>query len=215
MKLYKHVLLLCSFTALFATALHSQEISDFRIYPENQSNTDEVLLIITTSFPLTDCRLDSVHEFYACGAFAFDGFYNTGFTPGNCERTDTINLGILSDGMYIISYRMLYLGWTEVDKVDTLIVVGTTGINASAAETAEAFYIWPNPSKGRVSVNLRDNKIERLCILDASGTYHKEFLLNRKNRHSINDIYLSAGLYFCVGFSNNHKVHTSKFIVLE
>ena len=93
------IIILLTFTYLNTSSLSAQEITGLEIYPKNITSNDEVLLIISTSFPFLDCSLDSVHEFTGCGALSFDGFYNTGFEVGECSRTDTINMGMLANGL--------------------------------------------------------------------------------------------------------------------
>jgi len=154
-KLYQAVLILVLTGLLPQPRLDAQEITGFHISPENITNTDEVLLIVTTGFPFTGCSLDSVHSFFACGAFSFDAFYNSDFQTGSCTRTDTISLGILSNGSYAISFRMYYLGWSQVDQADTFISVGVTGLDHLRGDAALPLHIWPNPSTGKVNINTR------------------------------------------------------------
>lgn len=194
--------------------LKAQEITGVEIYPENISNTDEVLLMITSSFALTDCQLDSVHTFYACGAFAFDGFYSTAFVVGDCERTDTISLGVLPDGPYLISYRMYYLGWSQVDQVDTFITVGTTGLEHLSDNDA-SISIWPNPARGMINIKTENSSIDRLSLRSISGTFTKIIELSDQSPYSINTISLPAGMYICTSFRNDHPISIKKFIVLE
>ena len=194
--------------------LKAQEISGIEIYPENITNSDEVMMIITTSFPLTDCYLDSVNIFYACGAFSFDGFYSTGFNTGECERTDTMSLGVLANGPYLISYRMYYLGWAQVDQVDTFIVVGTTGIEHLSNRDA-ALSIWPNPSPGRVNIGTDNRIFDRLTLSNIHGSFTKNIQLNNQLPNSINTISLPAGMYICTAFRNDQPISIKKFIVLD
>lgn len=207
-------LLLIVLINLPSLKLKAQEITGIEIYPENISNTDEVLIMISTSFPLSDCHLDSVNIFYACGAFAFDGFYSTGFETADCERTDTISLGAQPDGLYIISYRMYYLGWSQVDQIDTFITVGATGLEHLTGNDA-SINIWPNPAQGMVNIKTENNDIDRISLRSINGSFTKIIELSNQSPSSINTISLPAGMYICTSFRNDHPISIKKFIVLE
>jgi len=212
--LLKLTLLLFILTYLPTTLLEAQEISSLEIIPENITNNDEVLLIVTTSFPFLECNLDSVHIFYACGAFAFDGFYNTGFETGDCERTDTISLGMLPNGPYMISYRMYYLGWSQVDQVDTFITVGVTGID-HLTYNDDPFRIWPNPSHGALNFKVDDQSIDKISIRNLTGSFSKLIEISDHSANTINTISLLPGMYICTALRKDHPVSIKKLIVLE
>jgi len=195
--------------------VYTQEITHVALYPENPTNTDEILLIVSTSFPMLDCRLDSIHPYYACGAFSFDAFYNTGFQVGNCERTDTISLGVLENGFYLITYRMLYLGWSQVDQADTTITVGTTGVSSLTTDEDEILLIFPNPSKGNINIRADLDKIDKLRIVNASGSFVSDIDIDNAQADVLNAISLLPGLYICTAFNNGRPVSSTRFIVLD
>lgn len=201
-------------TYINASSLKAQEITSFEIYPAYPSNTDEVLLIVGTSFFMQGCALDSVVIYYACGAYALDGFYNTAFEPGDCERTDTISLGTIANGGYALTYRMYYLGWTEVDKVDTFLTVGTTGLE-HLDFVEESIRIWPNPSHGEINIEIQDNEIEALRISNITGSYQEEFDIKNEESNLLNILSLPAGLYICTASKHEKPVLSTKFIVLQ
>jgi hypothetical protein len=200
---------------LLNTSIFSQEIAGIEIIPENPSGSDEVFLIVETSFPFLDCTLDSVHHFYACGAYALDGFYNTGFETGECQRTDTISLGNLPTGPCLITYRMYYLGWSQVDQIDTFITVGTVGIDKLVEQSSPNIKIWPNPSKGKINLEIKNKEIDKLTVRSISGTYSETIDLNLLTNKTINTISLQAGMYICTAYSKDYPISMSKFIVLE
>lgn len=201
-------------TYLYDSSLKAQEITSFEIYPPNPSSSDEVRLIVGTSFFMQGCTLDSVVIYYACGAFALDGFYNTAFDPGACERTDTISLGMIANGGYALTYRMYYLGWTEVDKIDTSLTVGTTGLRHREL-SENTIRIWPNPSNGNVNIEILENEVDAIRISNMSGSYLKEVQLENDEKNLLNILSLSPGMYICTASRNHKPVHTTKFIVLE
>jgi len=196
-------------------SVQAQEITGMEIFPEYPTNADEILLIVNTSFPFLDCRLDSIHPFYACGAFSYDAFYGTGFTSGYCERTDTISLGTLDNGLYIMSYRMYYLGWSQVGQIDTSVSVGTTGIPGFDTEEDQSLSIWPNPSNGTIHISAHGEAIDEIRLNNASGTYARSLELQSVQEEKEYTLYLPPGLYICTAISGGHPVSTSKFIVLS
>jgi hypothetical protein len=210
--LYHSLLILIIVTLLPTPRLNAQEITDFRVFPENITNTDEVLLIVTTGFPFTGCSLDSVHSFFACGAFSFDAFYNSDFQTGSCTRTDTISLGVLSNGSYVISYRMYYLGWSQVDQADTFITVGTTGLEQLTGDAVAPLRIWPNPSTGTVNISTGGGSPHDIGIRHISG----------KNVYATGPVWsgnetitisLPPGIYVCTAGRQGMVLQQSKLIV--
>ena len=150
--------------------LFAQSISGIEIIPENPTNADEVMLIVHTSFEFEECGMDSIIPYFACGAFSFNGFYSSSFNTDTCFRSDTLSLGILENGMYILSYRMYYLGWTQVDQIDTSFVVGTTGLEKLSQQLERTqIKTWPNPSTGDVNILCRTPDIDKLVVHRMNG----------------------------------------------
>lgn len=204
------------FIYLNTSVLFGQEITSFKFIPEYPTNTDEIQLVVHTSFPFSNCRLDSVHPYFACGAFSWDAFYNTDFDPDSCDRSDTLSLGTLSNGMWVVSFRMHYLGWSQVDQLDTSIIVGTTGLSDNALQgTDDLMNIWPNPSTGIVNIRAKNSDVDRILIKGLSGTYHKEIDVRAQNGIKQNTVSLHAGIYICTAIAKDRTISVSKLIVLE
>lgn len=198
-----------------ASTLIAQEITGYEIIPENPSNADEVILIVHTSFPFLDCRLDSLHNFYACGAFAFDGFYGTGFEIGDCSRSDTVSMGVLPNGPYQISYRMYYLGWAQVDQIDTFITVGTTGLVHLMEQDEPSLVIMPIPARGHVKISVESHQANRLLIHDNTGRpVFDQGIINDGTNADLN-VSLPPGMYICTAFKDGSLVTSRRFIILE
>ena len=186
------------------------------LFPENPTNSDEILMIVSTSFPFLDCSLDSLVTYFACGAYSFDAFYNTGFESGDCERTDTVNLGTLPNGLYMLSYRMYYLGWAQVDQADTSISIGDpTGIRINSNEENDILNIYPNPSHGSVNIMTKNTSVSRIRISNSSATIIHDLMLDKGQINQVNTISLSPGLYLCTAFSDGYPTATAKIIVLD
>ena len=195
--------------------LIAQEITGYQIFPENPTSSDEISLVVQTSFSFMDCRLDSLHEYYACGAFAFDGFYGTGFVSGDCSRSDTISIGTLPNGPYQISYRMYYLGWAQVDQIDTFITVGTTGIDHRFDEASVGLKITPNPSRGQVNIVVDNGPVDRLRIYSIAGITVFDSQIRKDGLNDNLDVSLTPGMYICVCFNGEIPLLRRKFIILN
>ena len=210
--LFRYLSALFLFLSLNSILLNAQEISSFEIIPANPSNTDEVFVIVGTTFPFLDCSLDSVNHFYACGAYALDAFYSTGFDVGECERIDTISLGTLLSVACIISFRMYYLGWAQVDQIDTFVTVGTVGIDHLVQNRNQGIKIWPNPSSGKVNISMEDESLDQLSISQVTGSHVQLIDLNKK---SLNTVYLSPGTYICTAYRQKQPISISRLIILK
>jgi hypothetical protein len=203
------LILICSY---LNNSLYAQEISGVEIIPEYPTNSDEILFVVSTTFPLLDCRLDSLHPYFACGAFAYDAFYGSSFESGNCERTDTIILGPLQNGFYPITYRMYYLGWSQVDQVDTVITVGTVGQKEYDGENT-SLKIWPNPSTGLVNI-LPEAQIDRINVYTSTGQLLETYELNNDEFEQIR-LSLPAGLYICTPIRNGLPLPAQRLLVQD
>ena len=208
------ICILLTSTYLNTSRLYAQEITGIEIIPEIISSNDDVFMVISTSFPFLDCSLDSIHEFFGCGALSWDGFYNTGFETGDCSRSDTINIGMLPNGPYLISYHMYYLGWAQVDQIDTFITVGTTGIE-HLKEGNSSIRIWPNPSHGMINISVEEQAVDRLMISSLDGMYSKEISFTEHTAQINNKLSLPPGMYICTSFSKDRPISRNKFIILE
>lgn len=195
--------------------LSAQQITGLEIIPENPGSSDDINMVIHTAFAFSPCHLDSVHPYYACGAFSFNAFYNSGFDSDSCERSDTIHLGMLSNGMYVISYRMYYLGWSQVDQVDTFIMVGPTGMEHHLMGDGSGIKVWPNPSHGSVNILAAGLDADRIRILELSGKVVGEYKIDHHANIYQNEVSLQAGTYLCTALKNNRIAGVARFIVLE
>jgi hypothetical protein len=196
--------------------LFAQSISSIEIIPENPTSMDEVMLVVHTSFEFEDCRLDSLTPYFACGAFSFNGFYSSSFNADSCFRSDTLSLGVLENGMYIISYRMHYLGWTQVDHIDTSFVVGTTGLEKLVYQAErKQIKTWPNPSTGDVHIMCSTPDIDKIMVHSIHG--QQCMILSKEDRSEIwqNTISLQAGNYICTAYKNDFPVAVTKIIVTD
>jgi hypothetical protein len=202
------VLIICSY---LNKSVQAQEISHVEILPEYATSADEILFVVSTTFPFIDCRLDSIHPFFACGAFAYDAFYGSSFDTGACESTDTIKLGTLPNGFYPITYRMYYLGWSQVDQVDTTIIVGVVGMDEFSQNTTD-MKIWPNPSRGQVNIATNDD-LDRIVISTTSGVTVKTLDI-QQGVHQFK-LTLPAGLYICTPIRNGKPISAKRMVVLD
>lgn len=192
--------------------VQAQEIISVEILPEYPTSADEVLFVVSTSFPFLECRLDSLHPFFACGAFAYDAFYGSSFDTGLCERTDTVNLGVLEDGFYPITYRMYFLGWSQVDQVDTVISVGAVGLNEQKHNNS-VLKVWPNPSNGILNI-LPEEKADRIHIYTYGGQLVETYEIGNREIEQIT-VSLPAGLYICTPILDGKPLPAQRLIVLD
>ena len=203
------LIIICSY---LNNSLYAQEITGVEIIPEYPTSSDEILFVVSTSIPFLECRLDSLHPYFACGAFAYDGFYGSSFDTGPCERSDTINIGPLPNGFYPLTYRMYFLGWAQVDQVDTLITVGAVGLSEFATYKA-VLNIWPNPSTGMVNI-LPEEQVDRIDVYTSTGQLLESYELNSSDFEQIR-LSLPAGLYICTPFRDGLPLPAQRLIVQD
>jgi hypothetical protein len=193
-------------------SVQAQEISGVEILPEYPTSADDILFVVSTTFPLQECRLDSLYTSSACGAFSYDAFYGTSFDIGDCERSDTIHLGQLQNGFYPITYRMYFMGWSQVDQVDTVVTVGAVGLSETDKKE-KPLKIWPNPSSGMVNI-VPGSAIDRIHIHTSSGQLVETYEINKRESEQIS-ISLAAGLYICTPIRDGLPLRAHSLIVRD
>jgi hypothetical protein len=117
-------------------------------------------------------------------------FYYTDYTEGEA-------LQVQSDGHYLHirpNFGELHTGITEV--------------KAAAPELT----VYPNPVSDVLSVNVANQRIERISVYNASGIEVYQNSRINSSEYKLNTCHLASGFYF-ITVQTNARVSTAKFIV--
>ncbi|PSJ71869.1 hypothetical protein C7N43_37120 [Sphingobacteriales bacterium UPWRP_1] len=112
MKKLTLLFLLAGYAAAGVNPLNAQYITNMQIYPPAPVSNEPVYLAVSTLFTSGDCPLYnynvSVDNLPEIPVVNVSATYCVGMLTVICERTDTIPLGLLPSGNYILQYQMQY-----------------------------------------------------------------------------------------------------------
>lgn len=93
------------------TALRAQFVGNIELYPESPISGEPVSVIVTTMFTSGDCPLVDYYVFIdnlpEVPVVNVSATYCVGALTVICERTDTIPLGVLPSGDYVLQFQIL------------------------------------------------------------------------------------------------------------
>lgn len=188
------ILLSIIFASLVSNAQHivSVQFEPGEILPDATAN-----VIIHSHIPNLDCTTESILVFAACGAISLEMYYGAWIWPGDCYRTDTINVGPFCEGLTYFSVDMYFPDFVKTDSFDTIISVETV-THISSVISGNGFYVHPNPFKESITIASNITLLEPMdfIVTDLSG----RIIENRKlyfmgNMHTLNFPGLSDGTY--------------------
>lgn len=213
------LVLVCLFMIISMVA-YSQSIINLSVYPQNATSSDEITLVSETLFGSGPCILDS--SFIAINGYDIrcDGYFSTGMLTVMCTSFDTFNLGPLSDGTYQLHYNLYHPSSNPTIKDSTTIVftIGSVGLKENALNCNGLIY--PNPSDGKVFMDMSSFYEEKEIVLSLSTMNGKEIkkikLNTTKPEISIDLSELTQGTYIyeCYFPAGNRSLH-GKLIILR
>ena len=203
---------LCSF------GTQAQYIQNIRFEPQYPGPTDSVLLILDLQFTSGGCEMSSANHIVSNDSIRVDVFHCPGPLAYICDVTDTINLGVLTEGHYsteIIIHRKIYispdpcLGSNPVDSsTRELIVYSSTGINEAGSNNIIVKYFSGNRELLVKSSNQKDATI---MIFNTVGSLILEKGVGSSERISIPA--LGQGVYFYKLIDEDGETASGKFLV--
>jgi hypothetical protein len=94
----------------------------------------------------------------------------------------------------------------------------TEEVNSSSVKQINNFKLYPNPSKGEMTLeyNLNENETGVLSLYDVTGKSLEQIVLNSKfHKVVLNETALEAGVYYYNILVNNKPVQTQKLIIIK
>lgn len=164
------------FIAVVAAA---QSVVSVSVIPSPASANDNLQAVVTTTYPGGPCSFVSAFPMTQSNdTIIFDAIYcyeSNG--PEACSTTDTFAIGQLSEGNYVIRFRLtstaqggpcgsLSYMLRDIEIHPFTVGNGTVGIGSAASAVA---VVSPNPVTDRVYFSFERNGAAEVTLFDISG----------------------------------------------
>lgn len=114
------IFIIISFSNVFA-----QQINSLTIIPANPTTTDTIKVISSTGFSSMSCNLTGSSVSVSSDSVIISATHTQGMLPATCTSVDTLTIGRLSAGTYVVYYT---LNWGSNSTQDTIsFVVNQSG----------------------------------------------------------------------------------------
>lgn len=192
---------------------YSQQFVSVRFVTEQIKPDEYADVIIHTHIPNLDCTTENILVFAACGAISLEVYYGAWIWPGDCYRTDTINVGPFCEGLTYFSIDMYFPDFVKTDSYDTIISVET--VTRTHISESDEFLVYPNPFNETIHVinTLHTKESIEFTVSDLSGRVMDSRILNFNNEmHAFNYPELSKGTYVYSITSQGRRLSTGLLV---
>ena len=156
MKIYKLTIVTLLFTFILTNSLKGQTIDSLVVLPANPTSTDSINVISYTSFNYLSCPVDSSSINISNDTITLYGFYTPSMAAALCNSIDTMAIGILNYGTYILIYHLiddLLLNTNDIDTI-TFTVDLSNGLQ-QATYPDQDIKVYPNPSVSQIRIEIK------------------------------------------------------------
>jgi hypothetical protein len=207
---------LCLLGLLFCTSTIGlgQTIFSLHISPNAPNPSNTVLLFAQASFPYTGCAQTSSLLSINQNTLVVYSWHTMGLAAAICNFTDTISLGQLPPGNYMLIYNLINTT-NQASDSDTLnfIVSGFTE-NQENLAAAGVYKVFPNPTGSGAHFSIQEwNEVEGIQLYNALGVRTDSKRTFAQNAYiDLSD--QKAGVYF-LRIKHSGKEWTSKLVKVE
>jgi hypothetical protein len=206
-KVLKLILLIC----LFSHRIFAQfgQITNVQIIPANPTDVDQVKAVVEVMLGSSPCTLDNAVSNINGNTIELNNFYCEGMLTTICSRTDTINLGTLTAGMYNLEVN-LATGCGPYVSVDSALSNGfTVSVFSGVAdiEKENIFSIFPNPTNNSI-IYLQSISTNPYSIICFNSLGREVFGINSLTGSQAINLPKENGIYFIkvIDFDNQISI---------
>jgi len=187
----KLVILSAMFFVSLLKSQHTQTFINFTISPSSPTTTDNIRIITDVGFS-SDTRTVSMATVQAGNVINLNRCYYMGMLAVYDMLKDTVNVGLLSAGVYTVHYNGVISNSTSICSPSgqtftssiTFTVVGTpSGIHKNEYEEIQVS-AYPNPFKNDLWIDVKNNSESfELKVYDCLGNLvhdEKDYFSNEK-----------------------------------
>lgn len=214
--LFNLILTVCSIRLI------AQTVSSIATLPASATSTDNIKIVVTTSFPGGACSLfSSFNPTTSNDTIIAEGIYCYESNAGGCSSTDTFTIGQLAAGNWTVRFRLTStdsgapcgsVGFSlkDIEIYNFTVTNGTTGI---APQSTAAVYHAPNPVTGNVTFSVENNTTQSTGIIlrDISGKTVQTASFSKGSPLIMDISQLPASIYYYTVQAGN-KIVTGKLL---
>jgi len=200
----QHFLLIVLFL-LTAFGSRSQEIDSLKIIPVSPTSSENIQVIAFTEHPNMNCDLFNSTVNTSNDTVYIAAFHAIGMLPALCNSIDTITIGNLMSGNYVLIYNVTDTIFPYPGDTDTLLF-SVQGFLETKDHIINELLIYPNPVTEYIQFGLDQG----LPINGAIDIYSAvgEKIISTSLTYNDPTLYighLKAGVYFIHYTSKNSK----------
>ena len=201
----KHHLLLLGLFLLTAFGSRSQEIDSLKIIPVSPTSSENIQVIAYTEHPNMSCTLFNSTVNTSNDTIYVSAFHSIGMLPAMCNSTDTITIGNLMSGNYVLIYNVTDTVLPNPGDTDTLLF-SIQGFLETRDYIKNELLTYPNPATEYIQFGI-DHGLPINGSIDIYSAVGEKVISN-SIRYNYTTLYignLKAGVYFIHYTSENSK----------
>lgn len=211
MKFRNIIILVVLLSSSFTQFVFGQ-FEGVRIIPENPTSDDNIKVEYPATFSYSDCSLGDYSISLQGNEVIAILKYNVGAAAAFCSRVDTLTIGHLNKGNYLLITNTTDSRAYPYD-VDTLhFTVGSVDVHE--IPESQIIELYPNPTNKSLNINVNEiGDLQTIKIYDISGR-----LVLSKDLDNVNEKYIELdisslvnGLYTCTLTGKRNPI-SKKFI---
>ncbi|MFC2111072.1 T9SS type A sorting domain-containing protein [Bacteroidota bacterium] len=198
---------------IFMTSIsYNQSINSLATIPVNPTVNDQVKTVCSSTHPNTGCEI--IYDTISINGniISVTAMHASGMMPAICNTTDTIDIGGFLPGNYTVVYevRNQIMSTIGVDTTYFSVILST---NINDLQSSDRIKIFPNPSNGSVSVELKTDLNNGLVkLFDIRGKLITSYEVRNEQKISLNSNLL-PGVYFVFVSDENGLIENRKLII--
>ncbi|PIX36617.1 MAG: hypothetical protein COZ59_00150 [Bacteroidetes bacterium CG_4_8_14_3_um_filter_31_14] len=193
----------------------SPQIDSLKIIPTNPTTNDTIKVVAYTTFFNSPCFLASSSFIIGTTINVYASHQNdSSMWPAFCNSIDTLTIGQLSAGTYVLHYHLADTVPPTTYDIDTIIFTVQQASGLQLIDNSEQeITVYPNPTTTEINVDFKTYTANRHDITFYSVLGQKvKTVKERKDITTIDISDLTDGIYFIVITSENNGRWTQKII---
>lgn len=223
MKKTLSLVYICSFLFFFIFTTENLLSQTYRfgtvdslvIIPDSPTTDDYIRVIAYTTFNSSPCEVISVDVDVSGNQISAFVTYSLGLMSAICHSSDTVDIGLLDEGIYHLTYISSIEDTTASPNYDTIEFSIVSTYFSEKKNLENSISIRPNYFNDYANLKIcHPNEIidMRVIVFDYSGKIVRENKI-KSNETIIERRDFSDGVYFLQVYSDNKILHKERFVI--
>ena len=208
---FNRKLLYIFFFLLLGIDSKSQEVDSLKIIPVSPTSSENIQVIAYTLHPNMSCPLFNSTVNTSNDTIYVTAFHSIGMLPAMCNSTDTITIGSVMSGNYVLIYNVIDTILPNPGDTDTLLF-SVQGIMETQDHRKKEILIYPNPATEKICFELEQDLNENGIIDMYSMKGKKVMSTILSNSLTLHIGHLHKGMYF-IHYSFGNRTKTQKVLI--